>query len=101
VSSMKKRDNPGLEFLDCPHNILERPDHEVRMARFICTQNNVTDCFRVKEGGVEGTVVQMPDECGGPSWSREVSLELAADQTILAHIQKRNSTSVVRRDTED
>lgn len=26
VSSMKKRDKPGLEFIDCPHNIQEGPD---------------------------------------------------------------------------
>lgn len=95
VSSMKKRDIPGLEFLDCPHDILERPDHELQTARIICMQSNVTDCFRVEENGVEGTIVQMPDECGGPSWSRAVSLTLSADQTIPDHISERNPTSAV------
>jgi chitinase len=95
VASMTKRDVPGLEFLDCPHDILERPDHELQRARIICLQSNVTDCFRVREKGVEGTIVQMPDECGGPSWARAVSLELSADQTIPDDIRKQSPTSAV------
>jgi hypothetical protein len=56
---MRKRENPGLEFLDCPQDILNRPNHEIQTARIACTHQNVTDCFRVKENGVEGTIVQM------------------------------------------
>ena len=95
VTSMKKRDNPGLEFLDCPQDILSQPDHEQQTARVICLTANVTECFQVRQGGVEGTVVQMPDECGGPSWARAVSLQVSRDQHVSEHIAKRGPTSAV------
>ncbi|OAL51441.1 hypothetical protein IQ07DRAFT_586945 [Pyrenochaeta sp. DS3sAY3a] len=95
VSSMRKRDNPGLEFVDCPHDILQRPNHEIQTARIVCMHQNVTDCFRVQENGVKGTIVHMPNECGGPSWSRAVSLEPSANQTVPKELAQRNPTSVV------
>ncbi|KAF5846481.1 hypothetical protein GGP41_003866, partial [Bipolaris sorokiniana] len=59
VSSMPKRDNLGLEFIDCPHDVLKRPNHEIQTARIVCMHQNVTDCFRVEENGVEGTIVHI------------------------------------------
>ncbi|KAJ6194672.1 hypothetical protein J3E72DRAFT_198535 [Bipolaris maydis] len=95
VSSMRKRDNPGLEFIDCPHDILKRPNHEIQTARIVCMHQNVTDCFRVEENGVEGTIVHMPDECGGPSWSRAVSLTPSLDQSLPEKVARRSPTSIV------
>jgi hypothetical protein len=95
VTSMKKRDNPGLEVVECPSDVLSRPDDEHQTARIVCTSEDVPDCFRVQHGGVEGTVVQMPDECGGPSFARAVSLTLSANQTLPGHLQKRRITSPV------
>ncbi|KAJ8110045.1 hypothetical protein OPT61_g7002 [Boeremia exigua] len=95
VSSMRKRDNPGLEFIDCPHDILDRPNHEIQTARIVCMHQNVTDCFRVEENGVEGTIVHMPDECGGPSWSRAISLTPSLDQSLPGKVARRGPTSVV------
>jgi hypothetical protein len=59
----------------------------------VCYSDNVPDCFRVQEGGVEGTVVQMPEECGGPSWARAASLTLSKDQTVPGHLAKRGATT--------
>ncbi|KAF5862395.1 hypothetical protein ETB97_011752 [Aspergillus alliaceus] len=99
VTSMSKRDNPGLEFGDCPADVLSRPNEEHQTG--------------VQEGGVEGTVVQMPEECGGPSWARAVSLTLSKNQTVPGHLAKRGettspvfdftfdyNTALVRRDAE-
>lgn len=95
VTSMKKRDNPGLEFVDCPYDVLSRPNHELQTARIICMHSNITDCFKVEAGGVEDTIVQMPDECGGPSWSRAISLTRSFNQTLPKHIAERIPTSDV------
>ncbi|CAG7942048.1 unnamed protein product [Penicillium salamii] len=93
VSSMSKRENPGLEFIDCPSDILSRSNDEHQTVRVVCYSENVPDCFRVQEGGVEGTVVQMPEECGGTSWARAISLTLSQNQTVPGHLAKRGSTT--------
>jgi len=95
LTSMKKRDNPGLHFLSCPKDVLTRPNTEHQVARIVCSAPDVKGCFSVMEGGVEGTVVQMPDECGGPSFARAVSLELSKDQSISMRIGSRSPTSAV------
>ena len=95
VTSMTKRDNPGLEFIECPRDILERPEHELQIARIVCMQPNVTDCFKVRSNGVEGTIVHMPIDCGGPSWSRAVALTPSANQTVPSHLAADGPTSIV------
>ncbi|KAF1988220.1 glycoside hydrolase family 18 protein [Aulographum hederae CBS 113979] len=81
VTSMKKRDNPSLVFLECPHDLLNVPLHEMQTARVVCMDRNPKSCFGVQKGGVEGTVVHMPDECGKGSWARAVSLKPSQDQS--------------------
>ncbi|KAL2683336.1 hypothetical protein Neosp_007806 [[Neocosmospora] mangrovei] len=63
VSSLKKReDEPEpLVFLDCPADVLEQPKNETQVARVVCLSENVEGCFRIMERGIEGTVVEMPD----------------------------------------
>ncbi|CAG8417708.1 unnamed protein product [Penicillium salamii] len=82
VSSMSKRDNLGLEFIDCPADVLSRPNDEHQTIRVVCYSENVPECFRVLECGVEGTVIQIPEECGGTSWARAISLTLSQNQQL-------------------
>lgn len=86
LTSMKKRDNPGLHFLSCPKDVLQKPNEHHQVARVICLDEDVSDCFRVRNGGVEGTVVQMPDECGGSSFARAVSLTRSKNQSVSSHL---------------
>lgn len=95
VTSMHKRDNSGLVFLSCPSNVLDRPNDEKQVARVTCTDDDVESCFRVLEGGVEGTVVHMPEECGGPSFARAISLEASPDQSVPMRLVRRRPTSLV------
>lgn len=63
VSSLKKREGEPepLVFLDCPSDVLERPINQTQRARVVCLSDDVKGCFQVMERGVEGTIVEMPD----------------------------------------
>jgi chitinase len=79
---MKKRDGSqmGIEFLDCPDDVRSLPRHELKSARVICLGEDINDCFPVLQGGVEGTLVSMPEECGS-GFARAVSLEYAESKS--------------------
>jgi chitinase len=64
-------------FLDCPEHVLGQPTDEPQKARVVCISKDVEGCFRVMERGVEGTMVEMPDDCAPNSFARAISLELA------------------------
>lgn len=91
---MSKRDNPNLHFLDYPQKIFDRPKDEVQTARVICT-GAFEECFGVEKGGVAGTVVHMPVECGSGSYARAVSLVPSQNQSIPIDIALEEPTSAV------
>ncbi|KAF4414954.1 glycoside hydrolase family 18 [Fusarium acutatum] len=84
LSQLRKRDGQPdpFVFLDCPANVLDQPVNQTQKARVVCTSEDVDGCFRVMERGVEGTLVEMPEDCAANSFARAVSLELAEDQTM-------------------
>lgn len=63
VSSLKKRQGEPepLVFLDCPRNVLDVPGKQTQTARVVCLSDDLEGCFRVMERGVNGTLVEMPD----------------------------------------
>lgn len=83
VSSARKRDDGrGLHFLDCPPHVLDQPNDRVQTARVICLDSLEEDCLAMAKGGVEGTVVHMPHDCGNSSFARAVSLVPSQDQSV-------------------
>lgn len=84
VSQLKKRETEPepFTFITCPTDVLDRADGHAHVARVVCLSSDVGHCFRVREGGVEGTIVEMPDNCGKGSWARAISLKVSKDQTI-------------------
>ena len=62
ITSMKRKDSPGLIFLDCPKDMLSAPFDVIQRARVICVSEDHNKCFGVRKNGVEGTIVHMPDE---------------------------------------
>ncbi|KAF5980123.1 glycoside hydrolase family 18 protein [Fusarium bulbicola] len=93
LASMSKRDNPNLVFLDCPRNIHSQPVGQVQTARVICL-GLFEECFGVVKGGVEGTVVHMPSDCGAGSYARAVALVPSQDQSIPIHLARSNPSAV-------
>ncbi|PKK46869.1 hypothetical protein CI102_8377 [Trichoderma harzianum] len=63
VTNLRKRDgNPEpMVFLDCPSRVKDQPKDEAQKARVTCLSNDLKECFRVLERGIEGTIVEMPD----------------------------------------
>ncbi|KAG5794556.1 hypothetical protein H9Q69_006372 [Fusarium xylarioides] len=88
---LQKRDGrpDPFVFLDCPANVFDQPVNQTQKARVVCTSEDVDGCFTLRERGVEGTLVEMPDECAPNSFARAISLELAEDQTMPEHLVKR------------
>ena len=64
VTKLKKRDGEAepFTFLDCPHDIDSQTHNETLTARVVCLNEDVEGCFRLLERGVEGTIVEMPDD---------------------------------------
>ncbi|KAM0384982.1 hypothetical protein ACHAQC_011832 [Fusarium culmorum] len=93
LTQLKARDGrpDPFVFLDCPDNVLDQPSNQTQKARVVCTSQDVDGCFRVRERGVEGTLVEMPDDCAPNSFARAIALELAEDQTMPDHLVKRHT----------
>lgn len=87
TTSLRKRagDPEPFTFIDCPMHVLDRPVDEPQTARVICLNENVEDCFRIMERGVEGTMVEMPDNvCLAPKPpSREHWKAESSDKPIV------------------
>ncbi|SCV58358.1 uncharacterized protein FFB14_15595 [Fusarium fujikuroi] len=98
LTQLEKRDGQPdpFVFLNCPANVLDQPVNKTQKARVVCASEDVDGCFRVMERGVEGTLVEMPEECAPNSFARAISLDLAQDQTIPDHLAKlHNPTSPI------
>ncbi|KAG7417481.1 hypothetical protein Forpe1208_v005351 [Fusarium oxysporum f. sp. rapae] len=98
LTQLQKRDGrpDPFVFLDCPDNVFDQPVNQTQKARVVCTSQDVDGCFKVRERGVEGTMVEMPEECAPNSFARAISLELAEDQTMPDHLAKRHTpTSLI------
>ncbi|EHK22022.1 glycoside hydrolase family 18 protein [Trichoderma virens Gv29-8] len=97
VSKLKKRSGEPepFVFLDCPSDVREQPKDKAQSARVICLSEDVEGCFRILERGVEGTIVEMPDNCASNTFARAISLNVSPDQSVPLSIGKRTPTSVV------
>lgn len=63
VSSLRKRhgEPKPFVFLDCPEDVLERLPDEARTARVTCVSGDLEGCYQIMERGIEGTIVEMPE----------------------------------------
>ncbi|KAF3480712.1 chitinase [Arthroderma uncinatum] len=63
ITQLRKREGKPKPFifLDCPDNVINQPDDKLYSARVICLHDDVEGCFRVMEKGVEGTIMEMPN----------------------------------------
>ncbi|KAJ5555613.1 hypothetical protein N7461_004083 [Penicillium sp. DV-2018c] len=63
VSRLRRRDNEPepFHFLDCPSDVADAPKDHIHTARVVCLSDDLNGCFQVMERGVEGTIVEMPD----------------------------------------
>lgn len=98
VTQLRKRDGlpDPFVFINCPASVNENDSKdEIHTARVVCLSNDLAGCFRVMERGVEGTLVEMPEDCAPNTFARALSLDLSMDQYVPEHIAKRSPTSQV------
>lgn len=84
---MSKRDGSHWEFFNCPKEMSE----ERQTVQVVCTVDGPeSNCGEIFEGGVEYTVVEMPEGCGPGKYAMAVSLEVSQKWTSLPHrLEKR------------
>ncbi|KFY47830.1 hypothetical protein V496_10420 [Pseudogymnoascus sp. VKM F-4515 (FW-2607)] len=99
VSKLKRQagDPKPFTFLDCPANVTSQPDDQAQVARVVCLSEDVEGCFRVMERGVEGTVIEMPDNCAPGTFARAISLNASSDVFEFAFDYK---FKLVRKDSD-
>jgi chitinase len=70
ITTFAKRDGSHWELFDC-ENLEKR-----QTVKAVCTNTTVdNNCGIIFEGGVPGTVVEMPPDCGPGKYAVAVSLE--------------------------
>ncbi|GKT56242.1 hypothetical protein ColTof3_03581 [Colletotrichum tofieldiae] len=89
--SLDKRDGSHWEVFNC-NDAVSEGEHTVQM---VCTDSSErSNCGDVYKGhGVEGTILEMPQNqgCGPGKYAVAKSLEPAGNQTLPRHLVKRNS----------
>lgn len=91
VSSFnQKRDGSHVQVVDCPSiNSTRR-----QKVRVICTdESDDSSCDDVFDGGLEGTVVRMIDDCGPGQYVVAHSIKPSLDQQLDSRLEKRRASS--------
>lgn len=95
VSAKVKRDGSpsDLRFLDCQQG----QGNDTWEARFICSSAKPNhDCFDMLEGGLEGTILEMPPTCEPGKYAVLHSLGVAADQSIPDSLKTSEDLTVMQ-----
>ncbi|KAL5333928.1 hypothetical protein BJX70DRAFT_403108 [Aspergillus crustosus] len=87
VQSFQKRDGSHLELFDCPST--HPDDFSTQHARAACVGGTEEDnnCEDIQLGGVEGTIIRLPEHCGPDTYVRAVRFEPSSNLTVPSHIR--------------
>jgi hypothetical protein len=86
VSSISKRDNSHVEVVDCS----EITSSGSQLVRIFCSNDSKeSNCDDMLGGGLEGTVIRMPDNCGPATYVVAQSLTVPKDQSLPRKLSKR------------
>lgn len=85
VTSLRRRkgEPEPFAFVDCPTGMSPSTDvHAKHTARVVCLTSDLDACLALLERGVEGTLVEMPDNCAPNTIARAISLTTSRDQKL-------------------
>ncbi|KAF2143959.1 uncharacterized protein K452DRAFT_356931 [Aplosporella prunicola CBS 121167] len=74
VQSFDPNDGSHLALFDCPNTAPS--DFSIQSLKAVCMRpDEGSNCEKIMSGGVEGTVVRLPPDCGPDTYVRAVSFE--------------------------
>ncbi|KAF2166320.1 glycoside hydrolase family 18 protein [Zasmidium cellare ATCC 36951] len=94
ASGKSKRDGSpsDLIFIDCDHLRSEG----MQTLRYVCAADDIatSDCNNFMKGGVEGTILELPDDCGPAPYVVLHNLERATNQTLPGRLSTLSNKTV-------
>ncbi|THV55841.1 hypothetical protein BGAL_0003g00830 [Botrytis galanthina] len=89
VTSLSKRDDSHIEFLDCD-SAEKRDPKLVYTVRYICMDDSPeSNCDAVHQGGAEGTIVKLPEGCGFGTYGVVSAIRLSNNLTVEHELRQR------------
>ncbi|KAK3168950.1 hypothetical protein OEA41_005398 [Lepraria neglecta] len=97
VSSLKKRDGSHWYIISCE----PMQSSDISVLQIVCMDGSEhSNCRDIDEGGVEGTIVRMPDDCGPGTYAVVHSINPSLSQELPKHIKRSAPTGAVVHDIE-
>jgi hypothetical protein len=85
VVSVNKRDDSHLVFLDCD----KAKGEDRQTVRYICLNSGPdSNCDDMLLGGIEGTILKMPDSCGPGTYAVAHQVQISPDQTRPSRLEE-------------
>ena len=87
MQSFDKKDGSHLELYDCPNT--DASDYSIQALKAVCMRpGEGSNCENIMKGGVEGTVVRLPADCGPDTYVRAISFEEIATPRVPERLRK-------------
>lgn len=97
VTSLSKRDGSHVDFLYCD----QERDNGPGIAQLVCTNDSEnSNCNDMHDGGLRGTIMKMPEDCGFATYAVAHSIVPSLNQTLPGYLEKRVPVSAVVYDLE-
>jgi len=97
VTNLNKRDGSHVDFLSCN----QKRDDGPGIAQFVCMDDSESsNCNDMNAGGLAGTIMRMPEDCGFAKYAVAHSVVPSLDQTLPDHLKKRAPSNAAVYDLE-
>ena len=85
VTNLNKRDGSHIEFLSCDRKL----NDDGGTAQFVCMNDGEgSNCNDMYNGGLQGTIMRMPDDCGFATYAVAHSAIASSNQTLPGHLEQ-------------
>ena len=92
VTNLNKRDGSHVEFLSCDRKL----NDDGGTAQFVCMDDGEgSNCNDMYNGGLQGTIMRMPDDCGFATYAVAHSAVASSNQILPGHLSKRAPSKAV------
>ncbi|KAF7884611.1 uncharacterized protein EAF02_004947 [Botrytis sinoallii] len=89
VTSLSKRDDSHIEFLDCEPTE-KRDPKSIYTVRYVCMNDSTeSNSDAVHQGGAEGTIVKLPEGCGFGTYGVVRAIRLSNNLTVEHELRQR------------